>query len=249
MCEQVALAARNNAVWCDTICRAHGKPGTFLGNIWYNHQQMPPFYPNAVTLTGTSGTAEHLAAIDKLIQADIVDDWAVKDSFCSLDLSSLGFQLLFEATWLWRPTTAPLPTSSISGVQWRQVTSDSELAAWEAAWSGTPANDTKVTRPRIFLPTLLADEHVAFIAAYQGQHIVAGAIANRTGEVVGLSNVFTPSDIADQFWAGCVTEASKRFSGLPLVGYEAGLELATAQVVGFVALEPLRIWGRLGSTE
>jgi hypothetical protein len=42
-------AARNNAIWCDTICRAHGVQGEFHGQLWLNRQPVPRFYPNAVT--------------------------------------------------------------------------------------------------------------------------------------------------------------------------------------------------------
>ena len=34
----------------------------------------------------------------------------------------------------------------------------------------------------------------------------------------------------------------KTFSGLPLVGYERGAEVAVAQQVGFEDLGPLRVW-------
>lgn len=34
---------------------------------------------------------------------------AIKDSFAELDLAAFGFQLLFEATWIWRTPPAPLP--------------------------------------------------------------------------------------------------------------------------------------------
>jgi hypothetical protein len=39
--DRVELAARNNAVWCDTVCRAHGVPGEFLNGIWVNRKLGP----------------------------------------------------------------------------------------------------------------------------------------------------------------------------------------------------------------
>jgi hypothetical protein len=29
-----ALAAHNNAMWCDAVCRAHDHPGEFHGALW-----------------------------------------------------------------------------------------------------------------------------------------------------------------------------------------------------------------------
>jgi len=40
-------AARNNAEWCDAVCRAHGNPGEFHDGIWLNRKPVPRFYPNA----------------------------------------------------------------------------------------------------------------------------------------------------------------------------------------------------------
>src|SRR5215467_13833770 len=137
----------------------------------------------------------------------------VKDSFCALDLAALGFQPLFDATWLWR---AP-----------------SELAQWETAWSGSPANNPSSEHPRLFLPALLADPELVFIVAYRHQDVVAGAIAHHTDGVVGLSNVFVPPDAPVAGWAGCVAMAQECFPGVAMVGYEHGPALALAQEIGF----------------
>jgi len=85
---------------------------------------------------------------------------------------------------------------------------------------------------------------IVFVAAHQGGRIVAGAVANRTGEVVGLSNVFAPAQDAAAYWAGCVASAMGAFPGLPLVGYERGADLSSAEEAGFSRLGPLRVWIR-----
>ncbi len=51
--DHTKLAVYNNAVWCDTVCRAHGWPGEFHAQIWINSHTSLPYYPNAVTLTTT----------------------------------------------------------------------------------------------------------------------------------------------------------------------------------------------------
>lgn len=188
-----------NAVWCDSICRVHGKLGEFLEEMWLNRQETPLFYPNAVTLTKEQGTGSQLACLQELVKIGIPGEWGVKDSYAALDLTLLGFRILFEAKWIWRGAAQPRPADEISGVQWGRVTGASELAAWEKSWPGEPANEMDPNQTGIFLPGLLADENIAIIVAYQDQGIVAGAIANCTGEVVGISNVFVPDGEGERF--------------------------------------------------
>jgi hypothetical protein len=126
------------------------------------------------------------------------------------------------------------------------VRDESGLAQWETAWSGVPANISSTKQPRLFVPGLLADPDLGFLAAYQDKAIVAVAIANRTENVVGVSNIFTLAAGDDLLWAGCIATVQDRFPGLPFVGYQRGLELAMAQKVGFERLQGLRVWTRRG---
>ena len=52
---RVEQAARNNAVWCETVCRVHGTPGEFYNVLWLNRHPVPRFYPNVVTLSTQGG--------------------------------------------------------------------------------------------------------------------------------------------------------------------------------------------------
>ena len=54
---RLELAARNNAAWCDAVCRAYGAPGEFDDELWLTRRPAPPLYPNAVTLTARDGSA------------------------------------------------------------------------------------------------------------------------------------------------------------------------------------------------
>lgn len=202
-----------------------------------------------VTLSADRGAAAQLDHIQQLIYEGVPGEWAVKDSFCRLDLTPFGFRILFEAEWIYRAAVLPKPNDSIPGVRWVKLTEASELAGWEMVWSGEPANKLEARQARIFLPALLADENIAVIAAYQGEQIVAGVIANRTGKVVGLSNLFVPAVEAERFRAGCIAKAGHVFPDLPLVGYESGHDLAEMQTLGFKILGPLRIWVRGAESE
>lgn len=58
--KRINQVVRNNAVWCDTICQIHGKPGKFMDTIWVNQHEIPRFYPNAVTLSRTEEFTEQM---------------------------------------------------------------------------------------------------------------------------------------------------------------------------------------------
>ena len=233
-------AVFNNAVWCDTVCRAHGRPGEFAEGLWLNQHETPRFYPNAVTLLPDPGSAGQLRGLDPLLAAALPGERAVKDSFCALDLAPRGFRVLFEAEWLGRTASRTRPVESAPEVDWIRVGAASELADWEMAWGGGPV----AGQQRIFLPPLLDDPHVAILAGYRNQRIVAGAIANRTRQVVGLSNAFVPEADGPGCRAGCVAAAIDAFPGLALVGYERGRKLDAALALGFETLGPLRVWVR-----
>src|SRR5215203_3968294 len=127
--EQTVLAARNNAIWCDTIFRHHGKSGEWRDPIWLNPHPAPRFYPNAVTLT-PDGQAAQLAAIQELSKA-LPSEFGVKDSFFKLDLAPFGGRILFEAEWIYWPADLPKPMTGRADLHWRKVTTPSALVEWE----------------------------------------------------------------------------------------------------------------------
>ena len=129
-------------------------------------------------------------------------------------------------------------------VRWLKVERARELADWELAWAGVPVDLKSSSLARVFLPALLADDNVAFIAAYQGHRLVAGAIAHRAANVVGWSNLFVPTVQADRFRAECLAQVMRTFPGLSIVGYEAGEALAQACALRFETVGPLRVWVR-----
>lgn len=232
------LAAHNNAVWCDTVCRLHGSPGLFAADTWRHAQLSPPGYPNLVTLRAGGEAAVH----DQLrrLRAELPDrPWGVKDSFCMLDLAPLGFDPFFEAHWIHLPPATAQHTGT--DLRWAAVTTADGLVDWERGWSGS---DAPADAQRLFLPGLLGDPEVCVMAAWQGSHRVGGAILNRSSvdgtTAIGLSNVHTDDDPVP-LYGSLAAAAQARYPGLPLVGYESGAWLAAAQACGFAAVGPLRV--------
>jgi hypothetical protein len=240
-----ARAAYNNAMWCDTVCRAHGRPGEFHETLWFTRLESPRFYPDAVTIAGAEAAPAQLEAIGGLIGVTRPREWVVKDSFQSLRLNSLGFEPLFDAEWIalsgGRPDVKDNPPEYRSTI----VTSEAELIAWEQYWAGEEVNAAALSEPRVFMPGLLADKAVVFVSIQGDRGIAGGGILNRGAEVVGLSNLF--GSRMDLVWRGLTAIAGEIFPGLPLVGYERGDELAAARLAGFETIAPLRVW-RLRAT-
>jgi hypothetical protein len=237
----VAVAAANNAAWCDAVCRSHGAPGEFRSGLWLNLRQVPPFYPNAITLAGPARSADQLQGIADLLAAGIAGGCAVKDSFGALDLAPIGFEVLFEATWLFRPdANSRLDPAAATG-QGSRVAHPADLAAWEKAFRGAPGTGDGGSPP-LFRPALLADANIAFLVCSRRDEIIGGAIANRAAGVIGLSNVFAAADDLDAVWAMAVAHAEATFPGLPIVGYEDAGSIAALRKFGFEPLAPLRVW-------
>ena len=232
-------AVHNNVRWCDTLCRAHGVPGVSCAAWWENRHAVPRFHPNLITTAGTHEGDRQRAAIASLVLAEVAPSFSVKDSFACLDLRSLGFHKLFDASWIWcGASTSPPPGGE--RLRWSAVVKAEELSEWEAAWSDPSAD----AAPRLFPACLLEEPELVFLAGRIDSEICAGAIANRSGSVVGLSNVFGRGGSAAPHWPGGVRSLREHFPGLPIVGYEAGPDLSAAEAVGFEAIGPLRIWLR-----
>ncbi|MBB4979610.1 hypothetical protein [Streptomyces nymphaeiformis] len=226
--EVLAAAVRNNAEWCQSMCRAHGLTGAFGPRAWTSTARTPLYYPDAVTLTEEAGAGDVVTGIDRTTAGA-----SVKDSYARVDLTSEGFRLLFEARWIARP--AGLPTPAAPG-DWRPVRTPEELAAWALAWSGDDAEDAA-----LFRPELLADPATTIVAGYGDDgRIIGGGVLSASARVTGVSNLFAAGDMdPSAAWAGVLASVP---ADRPVVGYESGDDLPPARAAGFGELGPLRVW-------
>ncbi len=224
----VASAARNNAMWCDAVCRSHGTAGVFGARAWTAPRRSPDLYPDAVTLDPLAGADELLAHIDA------GPGCSVKDSFAALDLAPHGLRVLFEAEWIGLDEPEP---QGARATRWQTVHGPAELDEWVAAWAA-PDTDSP------FRPELLDEPGVVMLAGDNDSRVVAGAILNYAAGVVGISNRFSSEADADSAWDAAITTAGARFPEASIVGYESGADLDAARRHGFVSLGPLRVWIR-----
>jgi hypothetical protein len=224
------VAARNNAEWCDILCRAHGVLGRFDPDAWTAPRRTPPYYPDAVSLDPAAVDERIVARIDT-----VTPGCSVKDSFATLALACFGFDVVHEAEWIHRERRSR-PDASAARMMWSMLEERAELTKWEAAW------DVEGAHTGLFRPALLRHPSVAILGAYVDDSIVAGAILNRTEDTVGVSNLFSKDGDLDVAWLGCLGFIDRALPGLAVVGYEAGDALAAAHRQGFESVGELRIW-------
>ena len=211
------------------MCFAHGTVGRFLVHTWVNVEPVPRFYPNVVSLTtGAADIDEQRQIVDMLLKSNLPGRWAVKDSFRTLDIARLGFDVLFEANWIRLPQSKP--DSTVVGFP-RSGALVSGLS-WERAKPGGEA----------FPVALFSDENFAMFSGSRNGAVVAGGTLYRADGVVGISNVAADVDEAPAVWRDLAILAASTFPDMPLVGYESGDELKAAHKAGFEMGDPLRIW-------
>jgi len=66
-------AVRNNANWCDLVCRSHGIRTTFGPELWVTTERSPNFYPDAITLREQAAKQTVLTAIARGPGASVKD--------------------------------------------------------------------------------------------------------------------------------------------------------------------------------
>jgi hypothetical protein len=190
-----------------------------LVHTWVNAEPVPRFYPNAVTLTtGEADIVEQRQAVRILQKSNLPGRWAVKDSFNTLDIARLGFEVLFEANWIRK--AEPKSGMMVSGLSWERA---------------KPGGDA-------FPASLFSDGNFAMFSGRRDGAVVAGGTLYSADGVVGISNVVADADEEPAVWRDLAVLAAATFPGLPLVGYESGDELRAARKAGFEIGDPLRIW-------
>jgi hypothetical protein len=238
----LSAAVHNNAMWCDAVCGALGCDTTRLDAMWINRSPAPPYYSNAVTLERFK-TASQLARVRSMLEWSLPRPWTVKDSFRVLDLAPLGFEVLFEAEWIALLVEHQPGDAGSSALTWKAATADADLVEWERIWRGDNPDAPPI---RVFQPALLDDPDIRFLAAMQDGRVVAEAIVNRSDDgtepVVGISNLVPRAGDPRTDVRGLIGAVREAFPGLPVVGYERGVDLIAMRGAGFRSLGPLRVW-------
>lgn len=239
----VELATLNNIHWHHAMFKAHGLASETDAVAWYSLETPPPFHSNLVVLAEDAIQADIEVRLRRVDERRVTNGWGLKDSYARLDLHPLGFQTLFSASWLWLAHTtqaaAPHPNAEVA---WMRIDTIAGLAEWERAWACAPQNRDETPAPRQFPSSLLQNPDLLFFAGWSQGRIVAGGVANRSPDAVGLSNLFVRTDPPCNIWPVLIRWAREAFPRLPLVGYERGDPLELALQAGFSEVGRLRVW-------
>jgi hypothetical protein len=235
--DRLVLAARNNALWCDTVCRTHGLIGVLDDVAWTSPRRTPPYYPDAVTVSPDATEYNLLARIDP------GDGASIKDSWSRLDLTAEDFARLVVGDWLWWTPSGLAgslePGGALAdGRVWRRVTTADDLVAWTRAWSSDP-DDAGILRPELLdVPGVHA-----LAASGPGDGVItAGCTVNVTDGIAGVSNTFSADGDEERTWRGAVAAANDLIGAMPLVGWDAGSGVEAAVSAGAERLGPLTVW-------
>lgn len=223
--ERAIAAARKNADIYEAVFASHGLRFRRTAFAFIGEDRPPPYHSN-LTVLAPDRRDEVLAALRDLARA--FGDVGIKDSFAESDLRAEGFEPLFAASWLWRE---PLPAASA----WRVADTPDALLAWEATWK----RDSP-TLERMFPDALLSGGDLTFLCRRNDGRITAGCLANRSGDVVGVSNLFA-ADEPERLFAEATAAVAAFHPGLPIVGYARGATLQAARAEGHVETGPLRV--------
>lgn len=227
--DRAVIAANNNADLCEAVFGSWGLCFARRSYAFVALDPPPPYYSN-VTITSRLRTEEVISLLCDLTNAN-GGAVGLKDSFCELDPQKLGLEVLFQAIWIWRDAQA-------SGFPegWLKVESPTALANWEKAWkrSGSP------TSAHMFRSALLQNFHITVLGKMDAGECVAGCIANRSSDCIGISNVFSvyhDENIFKEATGGVAFIAPD----LPIVGYKSQDNLEAVRNAGYQTTGDLKI--------
>lgn len=219
----VERAAGNNADLYEAVCVAHDIPVVRTESVLKLLAPPPPYFSDLVTLApGVS------------VEVEATKPGGFKDGFYDIDASVFGYQLLFEASWIWYEGS---PTHEAK-LRWEAAQSESELDEWHDRWWGLHAAE----RTSIYLPGMVYDPALRFLTAYQDDVPIGCGLLNRSQDVVGISNLFAFEAGNELIWADIATIAASHFPGMPFCGYERDDALNHALANGFNSVGKLRVW-------
>jgi hypothetical protein len=167
----VRAAVDASVCWYEEVFALHGVGYRTADGLWWALGPPPPLHSAAKSIQPWATSEQTLRAVAAFPQC------SVADSFRTLALP--GFDLLFEARWLYREPSgeaaAPLPTG------WSPVDTAEELAEW------TARHDTT----EVLLPGLLSHPSITILRLRVDRKLVAGAVVHACRGVASLSNVWT----------------------------------------------------------
>jgi hypothetical protein len=236
MKDKLQKAIRNNNGLYEAIFSGHNIKSHRTDSIWYSLEETPPLYSNLITISKDWKPDAIFRAIDLNYEEGKWDKWSLKDSFGVLDLSRHGFTRLFDAQWMYLEAANFIQIEGGQKLRYEILNREDALPAWRSAWD----SDERLGE-EIFDTKLLADQRVHFVAGYKEEQIVSGCFLNKTDDVLGVSNFFSPGE-GIGYWSDMISFICGSIECLDIVGYERNDLVEKLQSLGFESIGNLTVW-------
>jgi hypothetical protein len=236
MKDKLRKAIRNNCGLYEAVFGSRGIGFRSTDDVWYSTAETPPLYSNLITLSESWKPDDVFRGIDLNYEKEGWEKWSIKDSFAALDLRGAGFKRLFDARWLYLEAARFKPAGEGRRLRYEILNGEDALSAWRAAWD----SDESLGR-MIFDARLLRDPRVHFVAGYGERGIESGCLINRTDDVLGVSNFFSPGERVAH-WSDIVGFVFDAVEPADLVGYERLAAAGELRALGFESVGNLTVW-------
>ena len=208
------MAILNNNALYDEIFAFRNNIFQRQDSAYFTLEKTPKYYSNLVTIDENWNSDQIFRAIDRKFEDENWTEWSIKDSFAVLDLEKNGFSRLFEAKWFYLEPENFIPSERKENLRFKVVKNEEDLKLWRRLWD----SDEKLGN-EIFDSKLLENPDLFFIAGYRKDEIILGCLLNKSEQVLGISNFFSPEkDIF--YWSETIKFIYSAISKTKLVGYE-----------------------------
>ncbi len=232
---KIQKASNNNLALYKSVFASHGIELQTTKEIYYTTERTPPLYSNLATRSSEWIPEEIFGEIDKNCKERKWSDWSIKDSFQCLDLTSHGFEKLFDSQWLYLESGAFTPQNN-EEIRFEIVTDSDGLQKWVEVWGeGIELGHS------IYKTELLEDDSVYFVVGYKDSEPDCVALLNKSDDVIGVSNFFVPDDTVSK-WSSLVSFIYSEIEVKDIVGYEDAETLEKITTLGFEPVGRLTIW-------
>jgi hypothetical protein len=222
---------RNSEGLYASVFKAHGIDLKRNEELYYSTEKVPPLNSNVCTKSPLWHPDEIFTEIRARAEKEKWESWSIKDSFACLPLKEYGFEKLFDAQWLY----IPAKTSHLRephGLSFEPVLSDADLERWVRLW-GEEEN--------LYTSIMLGDPDLFFVIGREDGEERCAALLNRTDDVIGVSNFFPQSKIAER-WSDLLHYIYEAWGPIDVVGYERKEILDALLPLGAENAGDLTIW-------
>ncbi len=238
MDDNLNKAIRNNNGLYEAIFSQQNLSFESTANAWYSVDKVPPLYSNIVTRTAEWKPDQIFKMVERAAEKGRWDGWSIKDSFAVLNLSDYGFRRLLNAQWTYLKTELFVLHKRRLPLKYKILANEDELSDWRQAW-----DDNEQLGKEIFWAGLLRDPNVKFIAGYYENQLVSGCMLNKTDDVSGISNFFSPGDEI-VYWSDLISFILGSQEQADIAGYERIELVDKLRPLGFKPIGNLTVWIR-----